>query len=51
MQMQTLPRLLACLIFFLPPKMAMAIKKIVVRMCVSLQETKQSNSNGKFATR
>jgi hypothetical protein len=29
--------------FFLPPKVAMATKEVIVGMCVSLHETKQSN--------
>ncbi len=37
--------------FLLPPKVAMATKEVVVGMCVSLHETKQSNFNVKLATK
>jgi hypothetical protein len=37
--------------YCLPPKVAMATKEVVVGICASLQETKQSNSNDKLATK
>jgi hypothetical protein len=37
--------------YFLLPKVAMATKEVVVGMSASLQETKQSNSNDKLATK
>ncbi len=36
--------------FFIPKKLAIITKELVTGMCVSLQETKSSNSNVKLVT-